>query len=179
MAGVIDTRMDLLERFATGDLDAFEQLFRRFERDVHRWLVRLTRDPAAADDLTVEVFWRIYRAHARFDPTRSFGAWARRIASNAALDHLRRASRERVARDVRPARTFESAGRQNLNVRVERAFLQLPPKLRVVADLALIQDWPHEEIAEALGISRSAVKSRTFRAMRQLKDALRREGIES
>jgi RNA polymerase sigma-70 factor, ECF subfamily len=171
--------MDLLDRFARGDLDAFELLFRQFERDVRGWLVRLTRDSAAADDLTVEVFWRIYRAHARFDPTRSFGAWARRIASNAALDHLRRVSRERGARDVRPARTPESTGRQDVNVRVERAFLQLPPMLRVVADLAFVQDWPHDEIAEALGISRSAVKSRAFRAMHQLKDALRREGIES
>ena len=76
-----------------GDLEAFELLFRQFHPEVHRWLVRLVRDPAAADDLTVEVFLRIYRAHARFDPTRSFGAWARRIASNAAIDHLRKVRR--------------------------------------------------------------------------------------
>jgi RNA polymerase sigma-70 factor (ECF subfamily) len=90
--------MDLLERFARGDLEAFELLFRQFHRDVYGWLVRLTRNPAAAEDLTVEVFWRIYRAHARFDPSRSFGAWARRIASNAALDYLRRARREPTRR---------------------------------------------------------------------------------
>ena len=88
--------MDLLDRFVRGDLEAFELLFRQFHRDVYGWVVRLTRDPSAAEDLTVEVFWRIYRAHARFDATRSFGAWARRIASNAALDHLRRARRERA-----------------------------------------------------------------------------------
>ena len=86
----------LLDRFVRGDLEAFEQLFRQFHREVYGWVVRLTRDPSAAEDLTVEVFWRIYRAHARFDATRSFGAWARRIASNAALDHLRRARRERA-----------------------------------------------------------------------------------
>jgi RNA polymerase sigma-70 factor (ECF subfamily) len=77
--------MDLLERFATGDLEAFETLFQQFHRDVYGWVVRLTRDPGAAEDLTVEVFWRIYRSHARFDPSRSFGAWARRIASNAEI----------------------------------------------------------------------------------------------
>ena len=172
--------MDLLDRFAHGDLEAFELLFRQFHRDVHGWLVRLTRDPAAADDLTVEVFWRIYKAHARFDATRSFGAWARRIASNAALDHLRRVARERAATAMAPVRTgtADSTGRRDLHLRVERAFSTLPPKLRVVAELALVEEWPQEEIADALGISRSAVKARAFRAMKYLKHALQREGFE-
>jgi len=172
-------RMDVLQRFARGDLDAFEQLFHEHQHEVRGWIVRLTRDPAAADDLTIEVFWRIYRAHARFDPSRSFGAWARRIASNAALDHLRRVKRRREESIEARAPAPESAGRRDLNVRVERAFLQLPPKLRLVAELAFIEEWPHDEIADALGISRSAVKSRAFRAMRQLKESLSGEGIAS
>jgi len=88
--------MNLQERFARGDAEAFEALFRQFSPEVRRWLVRLVRDAATADDLTVEVFWRIHRAHARFDPARSFGAWARRIATNAALDHFRQVRRMRV-----------------------------------------------------------------------------------
>jgi len=171
--------MDLLERFAKGDLEAFELLFRQFQREVYGWLLRLTRDPAAADDLTVEVFWRIYRAHARFDITRSFGAWARRIASNAALDHLRRVKRERAAIAVPPAPTPESTGRRDLHLRVERAFSTLPPKLRVVAELAFIDKRSQEEISKALGISRSAAKARAFRAMKRLKQALEREGFTS
>jgi RNA polymerase sigma-70 factor (ECF subfamily) len=170
--------MDLLDRFARGDLDAFEQLFRQFHREVYGWLVRLTRDPAAAEDLTVEVFWRVYRAHARFDATRSFGAWARRIASNAALDHLRRAARERAASDMPAAHTPDSTARHDLSLRVERAFLTLSPKLRIVAELAFIEEWPQEEIATALGLSPSAVKARAFRAMKDLKKALQREGVE-
>jgi len=47
-----------------------------------------------------------------------------------------------------------------------------------VAELAFIQEWPHDEIANSLGISRSAVKARAFRAMRFLKDALAKEGIQ-
>ncbi len=169
--------MDLLERFTRGDLDAFELLFREFHRDVYAWLVRLTRDPGAAEDLTVDVFWRIYRAHARFDPSRSFGAWARRIASNAALDHLRRTGRERTPPMPRAAPAGESAARRDRDVRVERAFLTLPPRLRIVAELALIGEWPQDEIANALGISRSAVKSRAARALKYLKAALRQEGF--
>jgi RNA polymerase sigma-70 factor (ECF subfamily) len=169
--------MDLLDRFVRGDVEAFELLFHQFHRDVYGWLVRLTRDPGAAEDLTVEVFWRIYRAHARFDATRSFGAWARRIASNAALDHLRRAKRERSEAATAPLWRPDSTARRDRDLRVERAFMTLPPKLRVVAELALIEQWAQEDIASALGISRSAVKSRAARALRWLKDALGREGF--
>jgi RNA polymerase sigma-70 factor (ECF subfamily) len=141
--------------------------------------MRLVRDHAAAEDLTVEVFWRIHRSHARFDPSRSFGAWARRIASNAALDHLRTVRRRSAAELAAvPHRTETSAAQRDLHMRVERAFLQLPPKLRIVAGLALIEGCPQEEISEALGISRSAVKSRAARALKLLKDAFEREGIE-
>src|SRR5215471_12566414 len=82
-------RMNVLERFAAGEVEAFESLFRQHQREVYGWIVRIVRDGGTAEDLTVETFWRIYRAHARFDPARSFGPWARRIATNAALDHLK------------------------------------------------------------------------------------------
>src|SRR5262250_3945538 len=82
--------MDLLERFTRGDLDAFEDIFRQFQGDVYAWIFRIVRNKATAEDLTLEAFWRIYKARARFDAARPFGAWARRIASNVALDHLKR-----------------------------------------------------------------------------------------
>src|ERR1700688_1323435 len=85
---------ELLRQFAHGDLDAFESLFRQFQGEVFRWIVRIVRDPGIAEDLTIEAFWRIHRAHARFDPERNFAAWARRIATTAALDYLKTARRE-------------------------------------------------------------------------------------
>jgi RNA polymerase sigma-70 factor, ECF subfamily len=86
--------MELLGRFASGDFEAFEALFRQLQGEVYGWIVRIVRDPAVAEDLTVETFWRICRAHARFDPTRSPVPWARRIATHVALDHLRRSKPE-------------------------------------------------------------------------------------
>jgi RNA polymerase sigma factor (sigma-70 family) len=80
---------DVLRGFVRGDQGAFEQLFRRFEADVFRWILRILRDSAAAEDVLVDAFWRAYRGRAQFDAGRSFGAWIRRIATNAALDHLR------------------------------------------------------------------------------------------
>ena len=54
----------LLERFVKGDQDAFESLFRQFEREVFGWIVRIVRDPTAAEDVLVEAFWRAYRGRA-------------------------------------------------------------------------------------------------------------------
>jgi RNA polymerase sigma-70 factor (ECF subfamily) len=55
--------MELLQRFAAGDLDAFESLFRQYQREVYRWEMRIVRDPAMAEDLIVEAFWRAHKAH--------------------------------------------------------------------------------------------------------------------
>src|SRR6202044_1048181 len=86
--------MELLERFARGEEDAFETLFRQFQGEVFSWIMRIVRDRGIAEDLTVEAFWELHRAHGRFDPGRSLGAWARRSATNLAFDNLRKTPRE-------------------------------------------------------------------------------------
>lgn len=171
--------MELLERFARGELEAFETLFRQFQGKVYTWIVRMVRDPGVAEDLTVETFWRIYRAHAQFDPKRSFGAWARRIATNAALDYLRTLRVEvEVPEDLPAELAPDPAVGRDIRERIKRAFRQLPAKLQLAATLALIEERPYEEIAEALGISVNGVKSRVFRAVRLLRKKLKRLGVE-
>ena len=171
--------MELLERFAGGDLDAFEALFRQFQGEVYRSIVRIVRDPAAAEDLTVETFWRIYRARARFDPARKFGPWACRIAANVAIDHLKAAPREvGLTEDPADPAAPDDVQRQDLARAIRQAFSLLPPKLRAAATLALVEDLPQAAIAEELGISVAAVKSREFRAVRLLRKRLRRMGFE-
>jgi len=170
---------ELSERFAHGDLDAFETLFRQFQSEVYRWIVRIVRDHGLAEDLTIETFWRIHRAHARFDPERSFGAWARRIATNTALDHLKTSRREVELPEDLPGPALGDPGVQrDVRERVGQAFRQLPAKLRVAATLALIEEEPYQEIADALGISVGAVKLRVFRAVRLLRKRLKQLGVE-
>jgi len=171
--------MELLERFAQGELEAFETLFRQFQGEVFGWIIRIVRDPGIAEDLTVETFWRIYRARVRFDPARSFGAWARRIATNAAIDYLKTVRPEvLLTENHAPKMPPNPAVQRDLRDRIEQAFAHLPAKLQVVARLALIEEQPYEEIAGALGISVGAVKSRVFRAVRLLRRKLKRMGIE-
>jgi RNA polymerase sigma-70 factor, ECF subfamily len=170
---------ELLQQFAHGDLDAFETLFRQFQGEVFRWIMRIVRDRAAAEDLTIETFWRIHRARARFDPKRSFAAWARRIATNAALDYLKtRRAEAPLPEDLAAAALPNPGVEKDVSERVRRAFRRLPPKLQITARLALIEEEPYREIAEALGISVGAVKLRVFRAVRLLRKRLKELGVE-
>jgi RNA polymerase sigma-70 factor (ECF subfamily) len=168
--------VELLERFAQGDDGAFEELFREFQGSVYGWIARVVRNPAAAEELTVEAFWRMYRARGRFDASRSFGAWARRIATNVALDHLRGAPHEVPLATVAEPRTPDGSASGDLADALRRSFALLPPKLKAVASLALIEQEPYADIADALGISMAAVKSREFRAVRLLRKKLERMG---
>jgi RNA polymerase sigma-70 factor (ECF subfamily) len=166
-----------LRLFVQGDRDAFESLFKGFEVEVYRWIVRIVRDRSLAEDVLVEAFWRAYRGRARFDPSRSFGAWMRRIATNVACDHLRAARRRaawRTADDQMPAPASPDRG---LGESVALALRSLPPKLQIVATLALIEDRPYAEIAEALDLPVGTVKSRVYRAIRALREELARLGI--
>ena len=173
--------MELLERFAAGDEQAFESLFRQYQGEVYRWALRIVRNSAAAEDLTIETFWRAYRAHARFDTkTGNCAGWLRRIATNAALDFLRRDRREvALPEDLREEeRTALPAEQAELRRKIFAALDQLSPKLRVAAVLALIEEEPYEKIGEALGISANAVKVRVFRAVRILRKELAEAGVQ-
>lgn len=172
-----DPDVQLLQHFVAGDQGAFETLYRRFEHEAYGWILRIVRDPAAAEDVLVESFWRSYRARARFDPGRLFGAWLRRIATRAALDHLRtlrRRAEQRLGGVDPPAQRGSDLAARDA---IERAFSRLPAKLRVVATLALIEELPYGEIADALDLPLGTVKSRLSRASAQLRKDLIREGI--
>ena len=165
--------MDLLERFAAGDLEAFEVLFRQHQKQVYAWTVRIVRDSGIAEDLTVETFWRIYRFRARFDPAGNFGAWAYRIATNTALDHLRKARLEtELPDDLAANPRADPAIQCETRDAIRKAFARLPAKYRLIATLALIEEEPHEKIADAAGVSVSLVKVRLFRAVRMLRKQL-------
>jgi RNA polymerase sigma-70 factor, ECF subfamily len=179
MTGTVEAE---LEQFTRGDIQAFETLFREYEGEVYGWIVRIVRDPGAAEDLTLETFWRIYRARARFDPCRPFGAWARRIATNLALGHLSRRHAEKpLDQDCSPSAAScaasDPAVSAEVRAKVMAAFGELPSKLQAAATLAMIEETPYAEIADALGISINGVKSRVFRAVRLLRRSLDKQGV--
>ena len=172
----------VLNLFQQGSEDAFETLFRLHQRAVYGWILHITRDPAAAEELTIESFWHIHRARARFDPAQGFEGWARRIATRAALDWLRarRPTHEFASEmivDYPAPVAADAAITAEIRLKTAQAFSRLPPKLRIAATLALIEQQSQKEVAAALGISIAAVKLRVFRALRLLRKDLERQGI--
>lgn len=175
-----------LVRFRRGDEEtrnaAFEGLFRLHQLAVRGWILRIVRDPLTADELTVETFWRIFRAREHFEPERGFEPWAHRIATRAALDWLRARKPEyAVANEFfadlpSPVRE-DPAVSEEIRRKTALAFGRLRPGLRIAATLAVVEERPHKEVAEALGISVTAVKLRVFRALRLLRKDLQQQGI--
>ena len=172
----------VLIEFRQGNPEAFETLFHQHQRAVYSWILRIVRNAAAAEELTIESFWRIHQAHARFDPARGFEGWARRIATHAALDWLRarraesELSMEDYAELAAPAEA-DPAVTAEIRSNTALALGRLPPKLRIAATLAVIEELPQKDVAAALGISVAAVKLRVFRALRLLRKDLERQGI--
>lgn len=173
----------LLDGFRQGSAEAFEQLFHAQQSMVYRWILRLVRNPAVAEELTVESFFRMHQAHARFDPARGFEPWARRIATYAAYDWMRRQHPEveLTAEDAAllPAAVHcDPAETAELRTALAQSFARLPAKLRIAAILVVVEELTQREAASALGITVAAVKVRVFRALHRLRRDLEAQGIK-
>ena len=161
---------DALARAARGgDLDAFEGLVKRYQRRVYALAYQHLHDPDEAQDLAQEVFVRLYRNLDRYDPERPFEPWFWRLAANVAATYRRH----------RPASALElpdvaaaPVGSRDEALPLARALADLSDELRLPVLLHYYLDLPLEEIAAAMGLSLSAVKSRLHRARALLRRLL-------
>ena len=172
--------MEVLKGFVEGDIEAFETLFRQFQGEVYGWILYIVRDSGAAEDLTLETFWRIYQTRTRFDPQASFAPWARRIATNVAIDYLRsRRPEQEFSEDKSPLELpRDSVVESELRDQIACAFRRLPIKLQVPATLALIEERSYQEIADALGKPIGTIRTRVFRAIRLMRKHLNHVGVK-
>ena len=151
------------------DCGEFESLFRAHQAEVYAWISRIVRDRTAAEDLTVETFWRVWKHRSTYDPSRPFAPWLRRIATRIALDYLRQAPRL-VELTVPPsAHDAPYAEQRQLHARLETAVRSLPAKFQAVAVLSLIEEESPDQIAQALDIPVATVKTRRARAIQLLR----------
>ena len=178
--GAVDPgETDLLAKAQRGNLFAFEEIVRRYQRRVYGTALRIVRRHDVADDVVQDAFLRAYQALERFDRQRPFGPWICRIAANLAVNHVRspesreEALPESLAEAPAPDQgplggVLESEGREVL----DRAMDRLSPEQRAVFVLRVFEELSYQEIAEALGISPGTVMSRLSRARERLREAL-------
>jgi RNA polymerase sigma-70 factor (ECF subfamily) len=173
------TDADLLPRCRKGDEVAWRELVSLYSRKVFGLAYRFTGRVDEAEDLTQEVFVKVYQTLHRYrEGDGPFGGWLMAVARNHAIDNYRRRKQERLRRDDDPQRleTMPAAGEHPLDglEREERASLvhrglrALPAELRLPLILCDLQGRPYEEIAAELAIPLGTVKSRINRARLEL-----------
>ncbi len=183
----------LVKRVADGDAAALENLYDRYGQPVYSLALRIVRDPETAEELTQEVFVRLWRYAATFDPARGrFSGWLLGIAHNLSLNEVRRRqSRPQKAElpDDDDERAYDpvdessdSAEAAWLNIRREAivgAIKQLPEAQQRAIELAFFGGYTHLEIANMLGDPLGTIKSRIRIGMQRLKQLLLEQGIEA
>ena len=159
---------------------AWEEIVRAHGPRVYRLAYRLTGNAHEAEDLTQDVFVRVFRSLSSYTPG-TFEGWLHRITTNLFLDSMRRKARirfealaddapERLAgREPTPAQAYDET---HWDDDVQRALDALAPEFRAAVVLCDIEGLPYEEIADVLGIKLGTVRSRIHRGRSQLRAAL-------
>ncbi len=165
---------------AEWSLPTWEDIVRMHSARVYRLAYRLTGNPHDAEDLTQEVFVRVFRSLSSYTPG-TFEGWLHRITTNLFLDSARRKQRihfEGLADEMAyrlpgsepsPAQAFDDT---HLDDDVQSALKALPPEYRAAVVLCDIEGFSYEEIAATLGVKLGTVRSRIHRGRAQLRAAL-------
>jgi RNA polymerase sigma-70 factor, ECF subfamily len=181
---------DLLIRFCAGQTEAFGVLVRRYERELYGYLRRYLGDSSLAEDVFQNTFLQLYLKSGHYEPGRPVKPWLYTIATNQAIDALRRSGRHQaVSLDVeressgegesqtlmellqdREPGPVEQAHGQERRERIRASVEQLPDFLRQVLLMAYYQGLKYREIADALDIPVGTVKSRLHAALVKLQE---------
>lgn len=181
--------LDLVTRARGGEMSAFNDLVRKYERKIYRLAKNITQNDEDAEDVLQETFLKAYEHLDGFQGNSKFYTWLVRIGVNEALMKLRKRKSDRTVPLDEPVDTGEETvvreiavwddpeqkySREELGKILTEAVDSLKPAFRTVFVLRDIEELSTEETAEALDISVPAVKSRLLRARLQLREKLTR-----
>jgi RNA polymerase sigma-70 factor, ECF subfamily len=175
-AGAASSDNILIARIASGDRLAMQTLFARHRVSVYRWVVRIVRDEALAEDLLSEVFLDVWRQAAKFESRASVSTWLLAIARYKALSAQRRRAdmeldEEVVATIADPADDPERAlEKKDQGELIRRALAKLSPEHSEIIDLVYYHGKSVKEVAEVVDIPEATVKTRMFYARKKLAD---------
>jgi RNA polymerase sigma-70 factor (ECF subfamily) len=173
---------DLIQRWQGGDTAAFEEIVRRWQQPIGRFLFRIVGDADTVNDLAQEVFLRVLHAGTRYRENGAFSTWLYRIALNVARDAARRARRTPLSlanQDMSGRAATADAACQQKEVEqiVARSVAELPEPLRLVLVLRHYEQLSFEEIARLTGNPASTLKSRFAAALERLRKRLEELGL--
>ena len=163
-----------------GTVPSWDEIVDQHSERVYRLAYRLTGNPADAEDLTQDVFVRVFRSLSTYSPG-TFEGWLHRVTTNLFLDGARRKQRIRfdALSDERADRLHSAEGAphdsyadRTFDADVEQALAQLPPDFRAAVVLCDIEGLSYEEIADIMGAKLGTIRSRIHRGRAMLRDSL-------
>jgi RNA polymerase sigma-70 factor (ECF subfamily) len=174
----------LIGRIANGDRLAMQVLFARHHVRVFRFVLRLVRNEAAAEDLISEVFLDVWRQAGKFEGRAAVSTWLLAIARFKALSTLRRKPEQELDEDMAaaiedPADTPDvTLQKKDKGEIIRQCMTSLSAEHREIIDLVYYHEKSVEEVAEIVGIPEATVKTRMFYARKKLAELLKAQGIE-
>lgn len=169
----------LMLRYCDGDVRAFEDLYRRHNDALFRYLLRLCRQHDSAEDVFQEVWGKIIQARENYRPTARFSTFLYRVAHNCFIDHIRRNKRHNQTVDIEPDGQPDPAEQPDLLTerslarrRLEVALQDLPAEQRDVFLLREEAGFNLDQIAAITGTNRETAKSRLRYAVSKLREAI-------
>ena len=186
----LDAESELIDRCLRGEQGAWDDLIRQYSRRVYALCYRFTNRENDAQDLTQEVFLRVFRTLGSFRAGEGcFGVWLTRLTRNLLVDHYRRTKHERVTdaledklaileeRTAQSARTDGLVAGREAGELLQVALQKLSPELREAVILRDLQEMEYREIAQVLDIPEGTVKSRLNRGRAELARILKRHKV--
>jgi len=174
--------LGVLRKAQRGDERAFSIIVRTYEQPVYNYVLRLTGDRSLSEDLTQEVFLRVYQGLPGFSLRSRFTTWLFQVTKNRVLDELRAIERRPRAlvplEDIPPLEVVDApVERAEAIDAVWRAVEALNPDLKMALLLRDVVGLSYTEIAETLEITLATVKWRIYKAREEVQLALQRDGI--
>ncbi|MDR2216383.1 MAG: sigma-70 family RNA polymerase sigma factor [Nevskiaceae bacterium] len=167
----------LMLRYRNGDVRAFEMLYERHKGALYRYLLRLCRDPDAANDVFQEVWGKVIASRDRYEARARFVTFLFHVAHNCAMDHFRRSRKVDVLDEQLPGPAHEgpdaALSETQLRADFKRALAELPVEQRDAFLLYEETGLGLEEIGRVTGVAMETAKSRLRYALRKLRGALR------
>lgn len=171
-----DRTDELVERAQRGDVAAFEALYRQESGRVYALCLRMAGDAGAAEELTQDVFVRVWQKLGLFRFQSAFGTWLHRLAVNVVLQKIRSEKRRRnrvhVTDDLLRFDGGAPRATPGKRIDLERALATLPPGAKTVFVLHDVEGYKHEEIAEMTGTAVGTSKAQLHRARKLLRKVL-------
>ena len=176
--------LGVLRKAQRGDERAFSIIVRTYEQPVYNYVLRLTGDRSLSEDLTQEVFLRVYQGLPTFSLRSRFTTWLFQVTKNRVLDELRAMERRPRAvvalDDVPPLEVVDAPVERSEAIdAVWRAVEALNPDLKMSLLLRDVVGLSYTEIAETLEITLATVKWRIYKAREEVQLSLQREGISA